>query len=125
MANPLRLKKRLAANLPTLAAGEPAFTTDTKKLYIGDGTTNTEIGSGTGTDAVTTAGTALSKSSQTLNHQNYGTAGSGYIRESHNQHARACYGRSGFSGDGYPLVINKQCRNSDKACRNKNKRVIR
>jgi hypothetical protein len=75
MANPLRLKKGLAANLPTLAAGEPAFTTDTKKLYIGDGTSNTEIGSVAGTDAITTAGTALSKSAQTLNHQNYGTAG--------------------------------------------------
>lgn len=33
------------AGIPTLAAGEPGFTTDTKKLFVGDGTTNHEIGS--------------------------------------------------------------------------------
>ena len=34
------------AGLPTLAAGEPAFTTDTYQFYIGDGAANHEIGAG-------------------------------------------------------------------------------
>jgi hypothetical protein len=41
------LKRGEEANLPTLAAGEPAFTTDSHKLFVGDGSTNHEIG-GTG-----------------------------------------------------------------------------
>lgn len=40
MANRLQIKKGLEANLPKLAAGEFAFTTDTKKLYVGDGEQN-------------------------------------------------------------------------------------
>lgn len=40
MANVLQIKRGLEANLPTLAAGELAFTTDTKKFYVGDGTDN-------------------------------------------------------------------------------------
>lgn len=32
------------SGLPTLAAGEPAFTTDSFKFFIGDGSTNHEIG---------------------------------------------------------------------------------
>lgn len=40
MAQTLKFKRGLSANLAslTLQAGEPAFTTDTGKLYIGDGT---------------------------------------------------------------------------------------
>ena len=40
MAQVIRLKRGASTNLGslTLAAGEPAFTTDTNKLYIGDGT---------------------------------------------------------------------------------------
>jgi hypothetical protein len=36
----IKLKRGQSANLPslTLEAGEPAFTLDTKKLYVGDGT---------------------------------------------------------------------------------------
>jgi len=48
--NPLQFKRGLdAARLQaTFAAGEPIFTTDTKKLYIGDGTTagGVEVGGG-------------------------------------------------------------------------------
>ena len=33
-------------SLPTLVAGEPGFTTDTKKLFIGDGTQNHQIAGG-------------------------------------------------------------------------------
>lgn len=40
MADALHIKKGLEANLPKLAAGEFAFTTDTKKLYVGDGEQN-------------------------------------------------------------------------------------
>lgn len=46
MANKIQLRRGLAADLPTLAAGEPAFCTDTKELFIGDGTVNTIIGEG-------------------------------------------------------------------------------
>ena len=41
MANQLILYRGPAAGLPTdLEEGEPAYTTDSKKLYLGDGTTN-------------------------------------------------------------------------------------
>lgn len=37
MANLIQFKRGLVAGLPTGSAGEPLFTTDTKKLYIGEG----------------------------------------------------------------------------------------
>lgn len=40
----LQVRRGLKASLPTLAAGEFGFCTDTKELYIGDGTTNHLIG---------------------------------------------------------------------------------
>ena len=40
----LLFKRGLKVNLPTLAAGEPAFTTDTFDVYVGDGTANHRIG---------------------------------------------------------------------------------
>jgi hypothetical protein len=43
MANTLRFKRGLASGIPTAAAGEPLFTTDTFDLYIGNGTTNTRF----------------------------------------------------------------------------------
>lgn len=43
MANKIQLKRGVKANLPTLSAGEPAFTTDTKEIYVGDGTNNIRI----------------------------------------------------------------------------------
>jgi hypothetical protein len=43
MANTLKFKRGLLAGLPTAAAGEPLFTTDTFDLYIGNGTTNTRF----------------------------------------------------------------------------------
>ena len=36
----IQIKRGLEANLPTLSAGEPAFTTDQKNFYVGDGTLN-------------------------------------------------------------------------------------
>ena len=36
----LQLRRGKKADMPTLAVGEIAFTTDENKLYVGDGTTN-------------------------------------------------------------------------------------
>ena len=44
MAANITFKKGQQANLPVLAEAEPAFTTDTKKLFIGSSTGNIEIG---------------------------------------------------------------------------------
>jgi len=40
MANSLRIKRGTKATIPTLAAGEPGWCTDTFELFVGDGTTN-------------------------------------------------------------------------------------
>ena len=41
--NTIKLKRGRHENLPVLAVGEPAFTTDTKELYIGTATGNVKI----------------------------------------------------------------------------------
>ena len=43
MANKIQLRRGMFANLPTLSVGEPAFCTDTKQLFIGDGTNNIDL----------------------------------------------------------------------------------
>ena len=43
MANVIQIKRGANANLPVLAAGELAFSTDTYQVHIGDGTNNHEI----------------------------------------------------------------------------------
>jgi len=43
MPKKIQIKRGLKANLPTLEEGEPAFCTDTKQPYIGDGSNNHEI----------------------------------------------------------------------------------
>lgn len=43
----IKLKRGPKSNLGLLSSGEPAFTTDTKELFIGDGTTNNLINSST------------------------------------------------------------------------------
>jgi hypothetical protein len=40
MSNIVKFNRGPVATLPTLNAGEPAFTTDTHKVYVGDGATN-------------------------------------------------------------------------------------
>jgi len=58
MSTTIQLKRGLAANLAsaTLLAGEPAFTTDTGKLYISDGTNKVLINpDGTSFNVLTTA----------------------------------------------------------------------
>jgi hypothetical protein len=44
MANKIQFKRGVKANLPTLNVAEPAFTTDTNQFYVGNGTTNIELG---------------------------------------------------------------------------------
>lgn len=46
MANTIQVKRGVYASLPTLAAGEFGFCTDTKQLYIGDGAVNYEMSAG-------------------------------------------------------------------------------
>ena len=43
MSNTIQIRRGLQAGLPTLAAGQFGFTTDEKRMYIGDGTTNFEM----------------------------------------------------------------------------------
>ena len=43
MTNTIQVRRGANADLPTLSAGEIGFSTDTKQLHIGDGTTNHEI----------------------------------------------------------------------------------
>lgn len=43
MFGKLLLRRGVEANLPLLHVGEPAFTTDTKKLYVGSGSGNVEM----------------------------------------------------------------------------------
>jgi len=43
MANTIQVKRGAFASLPTLAAGELGFSTDTKQLHIGDGAANHEV----------------------------------------------------------------------------------
>ena len=50
----IQIKRGDEADMPTLAEGEPAFTLDTHKLFIGDGAINHEIGGG-GSGDVTAA----------------------------------------------------------------------
>ena len=37
MANKIQLKRGIKSRLSTLSAGEPAFTTDTRELFVGTG----------------------------------------------------------------------------------------
>lgn len=51
----IKLKRGQSTNLPSLSlqAGEPAFTLDTKKLYIGDGTEKVLINPDIGANEIT------------------------------------------------------------------------
>ncbi len=44
MPVPIQLNRGAEAGIPTLASGEPGWTTDTFKLFVGDGATNHQIG---------------------------------------------------------------------------------
>jgi len=43
MSVTIKFKRGNEANIPTLAAGEPAFCTDSYKMFIGDGSSNREV----------------------------------------------------------------------------------
>ena len=44
MANTLKIKRGTKATIPTLAAGEPGWCTDTYELFVGDGAINRPVG---------------------------------------------------------------------------------
>ena len=48
MTKKIKIKRGLEAALPTLQEGEPGFTTDSKKLFVGSDAGNIEIGGGGG-----------------------------------------------------------------------------
>jgi hypothetical protein len=68
MTKVLQLKRGKKENLPTLSAGEPAFTTDTNELYIGTDSGNISIsgGSGSSIDDTTSSDTSTYSSNKVL-----------------------------------------------------------
>ena len=66
MANKIKLKRGLKSKLPTLEAGEPAFLTDTRELFVGTGSGNVNMG---GSQWYT--GTAMSGTSATTGAYSY------------------------------------------------------
>lgn len=44
MANKIQIRRGLKSQLPTLSSGEPAYTTDTKELFLGTGSGNINMG---------------------------------------------------------------------------------
>ena len=63
----LQLRRGTKANLPTLASGELGFCTDTKEIYVGDGSANTLVGGGiTLTGALAAGSTSLTLSNSLI-----------------------------------------------------------
>lgn len=60
MAVTLKFNRGLAAGLPSLAVGEPAFTTDTRRLYVGSSAGNINISGALGGVVGTTPGVTSS-----------------------------------------------------------------
>jgi hypothetical protein len=73
----LQIKRGPEAQLPTLDAGEPAITTDTHKIFIGDGTLNHELAHKADLDA-----TNVSLADITYNASNKGAKGDGITDDS-------------------------------------------
>ena len=70
MANQIQIRRGLVADLPILASGEFGFTTDTKDVYIGDGSSNTKItnaASGMEWSLISTNTTAVSGNGYLIN----------------------------------------------------------
>lgn len=44
MANKILLRRGLKSKLPTLSAGEPAYTTDSREFFMGTGSGNVNMG---------------------------------------------------------------------------------
>ena len=59
MSGPIYFRRGLQAGLPVLDNGEPAWCTNTKKLYVGQDGTNTLINPDAGTGTVTSVGLSL------------------------------------------------------------------
>lgn len=60
MSTTIKIRRGAVAGIPTGADGEPLFTTDTKKLYIGYSGANYQIGAGTVTSVAMSVPTELS-----------------------------------------------------------------
>ena len=73
MASPtLKVKRGLFSQLPTLAVGEPGFTTDRNQLFVGSSSGNQLIGSGDFWSLnTTTAGGGIKLYEATNNGSNY------------------------------------------------------
>jgi len=56
MSQKIQVKRGVKANLPVLSVGEPAFTTDTNEIFVGNGTTNIGLAK---TDTATTTSNGL------------------------------------------------------------------
>lgn len=69
MANKIQVRRGLKASLPTLSAGEPAYTTDTRELFVGTGSGNVNMGGGQWN-----MGTAISGTSSTTGAYSYSGA---------------------------------------------------
>lgn len=66
MANKIQLRRGLKSALPMLSAGEPAYTTDTRELFVGTGSGNVNMGG-----SHWYRGTAMSGTSTTANAYSY------------------------------------------------------
>ncbi len=62
----LQLRRGLKANLPTLAQGELGYCTDSKEVYIGDGSENTLVGGGITLTGTLSAGSTSMELSNSL-----------------------------------------------------------
>ncbi|MCC8170146.1 MAG: hypothetical protein LIO59_07310 [Oscillospiraceae bacterium] len=69
MANKIQIRRGLEADLPTLSAGKPAFTTDSQNFYVGTGDGNVNMGG-----SQWYSGTAMSGTSTTTGAYSYSAA---------------------------------------------------
>lgn len=66
MASKIQLRRGLKSDLPTLSSGEPAYTTDTRELYVGTGSGNVNMGG-----SHWYMGTAMSGTTTTADYYSY------------------------------------------------------
>lgn len=77
MANKIQIKRGLKENLPVLNIGEPALCTDTKELFIGDGTNNIKIYNKNEVDAYLSEINTRFSNNKIANVLDYGIVGDG------------------------------------------------
>lgn len=97
MANKIQLRRGLKSKLPTLSSGEPAYTTDTRELYVGTGSGNVNMGG-----SLWYTGTAMSGTSSTTGAYSYSScpivkAGDMYLNSSNGNMYQCTTAGSGTS----------------------------